>query len=78
MTPTSIDPGAIYTVGEVCRLTRTGETKLRNAIRSGALIARKTGQRGTLIRGCDLLSWYTGLPLASDATATALGEGMAR
>ena len=51
----------IYTVSEACSIARAGRTALYEAIRTGALTARKRGRR-TLILADDLRRWVEGHP----------------
>jgi hypothetical protein len=53
----------VYTVPEACAAARSGRTALYEAIRTGALIARKRGRR-TLILAEDLRRWIEGHPAA--------------
>jgi excisionase family DNA binding protein len=59
----------VYTVSEACSASRSGRTALYEAIRSGALIARKRGRR-TLILADDLRRWIEGHPAAQRKTAS--------
>ena len=51
----------VYTVAEACAASRAGRTALYEAIRTGALTARKRGRR-TLILADDLRHWIDGHP----------------
>ena len=62
--PTPIANEALaYSIDDVCKMTATGRTAIFEAIRNGALRARKNGRR-TLILAADLRAWLEGLPLA--------------
>jgi len=50
------------TVSEACAVARAGRTAIYEAIRNGALIARKRG-RHTVILVDDLRRWVESLPL---------------
>jgi excisionase family DNA binding protein len=50
-----------YTISEACAEARAGRTALYEAIRAGALTARKRGRR-TLILADDLRRWIEALP----------------
>jgi excisionase family DNA binding protein len=51
----------VYTIAEACAASRSGRTALYEAIRAGALTARKRGRR-TLILADDLQRWIEGHP----------------
>jgi excisionase family DNA binding protein len=51
----------VYTIAEACAASRSGRTALYEAIRAGALTARKRGRR-TLILADDLQRWIEGYP----------------
>jgi excisionase family DNA binding protein len=53
----------VYTIAEACAASRSGRTALYEAIRTGALTARKRGRR-TLILADDLRRWIEGHPAA--------------
>lgn len=57
-----------YSIDDVCKMTATGRTAIFEAIRNGALRARKNGRR-TLILAADLRAWLEGLPLVSKRTS---------
>jgi hypothetical protein len=59
----------VYTVSEACAASRSGRTALYEAIRSGALVARKRGRR-TLILADDLRRWIDGHPAVQRKTAS--------
>jgi hypothetical protein len=46
-------------------LTGIGQTSIRQAISSGALIARKNGTRTVILRD-DLMAWLKNMPLIAD------------
>jgi excisionase family DNA binding protein len=50
-----------YTISEACAVARAGRTSVYEAIRDGALIARKRGRK-TLILADDLRDWLERLP----------------
>ena len=50
-----------YTIAEACASARAGRTAIYDAIREGALIARKRGRK-TLILPDDLRRWVEGHP----------------
>jgi excisionase family DNA binding protein len=50
-----------YNISEACAVARAGRTALYEAIRSGALRARKRGRR-TLVLADDLRNWIESLP----------------
>ena len=50
-----------YNINEACAVARAGRTVLYEAIRDGALIARKRGRK-TLILPEDLRRWVEGHP----------------
>jgi excisionase family DNA binding protein len=50
-----------FTIAEACAIARAGRTALYEAIRSGALTARKRGRK-TLILPDDLRRWVEGHP----------------
>jgi hypothetical protein len=54
-----------YSIPEVAELTSFGETKIKQAIRSGRLVARKFDGR-TAILSDDLQAFLNGLPPAGD------------
>jgi excisionase family DNA binding protein len=58
--PTMNSPLA-YSIAEACAVARAGRTALYEAIRSGALQARKRGRK-TLILPDDLRRWIDGHP----------------
>jgi excisionase family DNA binding protein len=56
-----------YTISEACIVARAGRTSLYEAIRDGALIARKRGRK-TLILADDLRDWIEHLPTIESKT----------
>jgi excisionase family DNA binding protein len=50
-----------YSVAEACTVARAGRTAIYEAIRTGALIARKRGRR-TLVLADDLRRYLESLP----------------
>jgi excisionase family DNA binding protein len=52
-----------YSIAETAELCGLGITKIKEAIRAGALEARKAGRR-TVITDEDLTAWIAGLPKA--------------
>ena len=50
-----------YSISEACAVARAGRTAIYDAIRKGALIARKRGRK-TLILPDDLRRWVEGHP----------------
>jgi excisionase family DNA binding protein len=50
-----------YSIAEACAIARAGRTAIYEAIREGALIARKRGRK-TLILPEDLRRWVEGHP----------------
>jgi excisionase family DNA binding protein len=50
-----------YSIAEACAVARAGRTALYEAIRDGALLARKRGRK-TLILPDDLRRWVEGHP----------------
>jgi excisionase family DNA binding protein len=50
-----------YSIAEACAVARAGRTAIYQAIREGALIARKRGRK-TLILPDDLRRWVEGHP----------------
>jgi excisionase family DNA binding protein len=57
-----------YTISEACVVARAGRTSLYQAIRDGALTARKRGRK-TLILADDLREWIERLPTIEAKTA---------
>jgi excisionase family DNA binding protein len=56
-----MDTPIAYTIAEACAVARAGRTAIYEAIRNGALQARKRGRR-TLILADDLRRWVESLP----------------
>jgi excisionase family DNA binding protein len=56
-----------YTISEACTVARAGRTSVYEAIRDGALIARKRGRK-TLILANDLRDWIERLPAIESKT----------
>ena len=56
-----------YTIAEVCAEARAGRTAVYEAIKCGALIARKRGRR-TIILSDDLHRWLDSLPAITPKT----------
>lgn len=54
----------LYTIAEVCAVSRIGRTAIFAAIARGDLIARKCGRR-TLIHREDLNLWIASFPVTS-------------
>jgi excisionase family DNA binding protein len=50
-----------YSIAEACAVARAGRTAIYDAIREGALVARKRGRK-TLILPEDLRRWVEGHP----------------
>ena len=50
-----------FTIAEACAIARAGRTSLYEAIRTGALVARKRGRK-TLILPDDLRRWVESHP----------------
>jgi hypothetical protein len=55
-----------YSIAEACRVAACGRTSLYEAIKTGALTARKRGRR-TIILSNDLWGWLESLPTAPAA-----------
>ncbi len=51
----------LFTVNEACDITKSGRSAIYDAIKSGALRARKRGRK-TLILAEDLENWVKALP----------------
>ncbi len=58
-----------HTINDACVISGVSRTTIYEAIKAGALVARKCGNR-TLIRHDDLKSWIDALPKL-DTTAAA-------
>lgn len=56
------------TIKDACTLSGVSRTTIYEAIKAGALVARKCGNR-TLIRHDDLKSWIDGFPKLDTASA---------
>jgi excisionase family DNA binding protein len=59
-----------YSIDDVCKITATGRTAVFEAIRNGALRARKNGRR-TLVLAADLRAWLDAMPLAGQHSTAA-------
>lgn len=55
-----------HTIEDVARITTCGRTSIYQAIKDGALKARKCGRR-TLILDADLRAWLAALPVREAA-----------
>ena len=58
-----------YSISEACAVARAGRTALYEAIRNGALTARKRGRK-TLILPEDLRRWVEGHPAVEPKSAS--------
>lgn len=67
------DNALAYDIKSVCRISGLGRTTVYEAIRSGALAARKYGRR-TLILAADLESFLAGLPQAASRKKSAVRD----
>jgi excisionase family DNA binding protein len=56
-----------YSIAEACSAARAGRTAIYEAIRNGALVARKRGRK-TLILPDDLRRWVEGHPAVEPKT----------
>jgi hypothetical protein len=56
-----------HTINESCKISRVGRNTIYLAIQSGALLARKIGNR-TVILDDDLRAWLQNLPLMVPTT----------
>ncbi|MDO8397399.1 MAG: helix-turn-helix domain-containing protein [Bradyrhizobium sp.] len=56
-----------YSIAEACSVARAGRTAIYEAIRNGALTARKRGRK-TLILPDDLRRWVEGHPAVEPKT----------
>jgi len=54
-------PALAYDIAEAAEVARRGETKIKHAIATGALPARKDG-KSTIILHDDLVAWLRSLP----------------
>jgi excisionase family DNA binding protein len=66
-----------YTITEACSVARAGRTAIYEAIREGALTARKRGRK-TLILADDLRRWVENLPALEVNTGKKRTERCAR
>jgi hypothetical protein len=58
-----------YSVAETARLACVGTTKVKEAIRFGALEARKAGRR-TIVTDEAITAWIAGLPMVRPVQPT--------